>query len=215
MNELVLKNMRLVYKIANKYPKHCKLELEDRIQEGCIGLIKAANSYDPSKKVPFGAFAGQHIQWAINNALRNQNPVKVSTDVTQLIAHITKHELEHLSVEELMARTKETRTVVKQALSFMKTEFESLDFGIKLQHGGMVEHYENIGREDDFESRLVLDEALSEVPEDVQQFLKLSNQGYTLEEIAEMYGRTWRHVQYHMRATKKKLQARRAQLIEA
>lgn len=213
--DLVLKNMRLVYKIANKYPKHCKLPLEDRVQEGFIGLIRAAREYDESKKVPFGTFAGQHIQWAISNALRNQNPVKVSTDVTQLIAHITKHGLENLSVEELMARTKETRTVVKQALSFMKTEFESLDFGIKLHHGGMMENHESIGREDDFDTRLVLDEVLSEVPEDVQQFLKLSNQGYTLEEIAEMYGRTWRHVQYHMRATKKKLQARRAELIEA
>lgn len=213
--DLVLKNMRLVYKIANKYPKHCKLPLEDRVQEGCIGLIKAANSYDPSKKVPFGTYAGQHIQWAISNALRNQNPVKVSTDVTQLIAHIVKNELEHLSVEEIMSRTKETRTVVKQALSFMKTEFESLDFDIKLHHGGMVDNHDNIGREDDFETRLLLDEVLSEIPDDVQQFLKLSNQGYTLEEIAEMYGRTWRHIQYHIRNTKKKLQERRAELIEA
>lgn len=210
--DLVLKNKRLVYKIANKYPKHCKLPLEDRIQEGFIGLIKAAKSYDPSKKVPFGTYAGQHIQWAISNALRNQNPVKVSTDVTQLIAHIMRHGLNELTVEEIMERTKETRTVVEQTLSFMETNFKSFEYMVGDREKN--ELHDLIGFEQDYDTKLLLESCLNLIPKDVRAYIELTHQGYTQREIAKMYGRHWRHVQYHMKAAKEKLQARRAELIE-
>lgn len=212
MTDLVLKNIRLVYKIASKYPKDCRVSMEDRVQEGCIGLIKAANRYDPDKGVPFGAFAGKYIDWAISYAVRNTNPVKVSTDVTQYISHIMKHELQELTLEELLEQGKETRTVVKQALSFMNTEFDSLDFEIKLRHGGETEHHASIGVEENYDMHLLLSQCREIIPPDVFHMFELVNAGYTFAEVGEIYGRNDRSVQHLFRKARRKLKEHNLEL---
>lgn len=212
MSELVLKNIRLVYKIASKYPKDCRVSMEDRVQEGCIGLIKAASRYDPDKGIPFGAFAGMYIDWAISYAVRNTNPVKVSTDVTQYISHIMKHELQELTFEEHMSRTKETRTVVKQALSFMNAEFDSLDFEMTLRNGGEMEHQETIGVDDQYDIYLLLRQCREIIPPDVFHMFELVNAGYTFAEVGEMYGRNDRSVQHLFRKARRKLKEHNLEL---
>ena len=50
-NELVEKNMGLVYYIARSFQKSTTggIEYDDLVQEGMVGLVKAARAFDESK----------------------------------------------------------------------------------------------------------------------------------------------------------------------
>src|SRR5262245_51024405 len=50
------------------------MDLEDAIGEGNIGLVRAANAYDPARGVAFSTFAAFSIQGAIVDAMRRASP---------------------------------------------------------------------------------------------------------------------------------------------
>jgi len=60
-NELILNNLGIVYKIAKQY-KGYNLPMDDIIQEGMIGLIKALKNYDENQLCQFGTFATSSIK---------------------------------------------------------------------------------------------------------------------------------------------------------
>src|SRR4030042_239532 len=71
---LITSNLRLVVRIAKKYmtPDVSPLDL---IQEGNLGLIKAASKYDDRKNVRFSTYASWWIKQAIVRALSNKRRV--------------------------------------------------------------------------------------------------------------------------------------------
>lgn len=70
--ELLHRNLRLVVSIAlkNKLPG---LSLEDKIQEGNIGLMKAINKFDPTKGYKFSTYATWWIKQSITRAIEDQS----------------------------------------------------------------------------------------------------------------------------------------------
>ena len=64
IDTLVVRNIRLVIYNAKKY-KFPKVELDDLIQEGTIGLFKAAKKFDYSKNFKFATYATWWIKQAI------------------------------------------------------------------------------------------------------------------------------------------------------
>ncbi|MBN1525151.1 MAG: sigma-70 family RNA polymerase sigma factor [Spirochaetales bacterium] len=71
INHLVEANLRLVVKIAMEY-KIPEISLLDLIQEGNMGLIRAATKYDFRKNVRFSTYASWWIKQAIMRALSNK-----------------------------------------------------------------------------------------------------------------------------------------------
>lgn len=69
---LINSNLRLVVKIARGYLTH-DMELLDLIQEGNVGLIKAAEKFDFSKNVRFSTYASFWIKQCIARALSNKS----------------------------------------------------------------------------------------------------------------------------------------------
>lgn len=71
LNHLIECNLRLVVKIAMEYsiPEIAVLDL---IQEGNMGLIKAATKYDYRKNVRFSTYASWWIKQAIMRAISNK-----------------------------------------------------------------------------------------------------------------------------------------------
>ena len=69
-NKLVTENMGLVVSTARKYQGR-GLELDDLVSEGTIGMIKAAEKYDPEKG-GFAAFVLPEIKKSIEAAIEQQ-----------------------------------------------------------------------------------------------------------------------------------------------
>jgi len=71
LNHLIECNLRLVVKIAMEYTVP-EITVLDLIQEGNLGLIKAAGKYDFRKNVRFSTYASWWIKQAIMRAISNK-----------------------------------------------------------------------------------------------------------------------------------------------
>ncbi|MFW5776837.1 MAG: sigma-70 family RNA polymerase sigma factor [Spirochaetota bacterium] len=69
--QLIEANLRLVVKIAKAYVSN-DVGLLDLVQEGNLGLLKAASKYDHRKKVRFSTYASWWIKQSITRALSNK-----------------------------------------------------------------------------------------------------------------------------------------------
>lgn len=90
---MIESNLRLVVNIARRYINR-GLALQDLIEEGNIGLIKAVERFKASKGCKFSTYATYWIKQAVERAIANQAntvrlPIHVSTDMAR-IARATK-----------------------------------------------------------------------------------------------------------------------------
>ena len=76
-------NMGLVNSIAARY-RGRGIEYEDLVQIGCIGMIKAAKSFDFSYGTTFSTYAVPLISGEIRRSLRDDGPIKVSRTLKKL-----------------------------------------------------------------------------------------------------------------------------------
>jgi RNA polymerase sigma factor for flagellar operon FliA len=71
-NRLVVENLPLVgYLVSDLCARATHLSREDMASAGAIGLVLAADSFDPSAGVPFGAYARRRITGALMDELRS------------------------------------------------------------------------------------------------------------------------------------------------
>lgn len=89
VDQLFTSNLRLVTSIAKKYLNR-GLDLEDLIQEGSQGLLKAISKYDYSLKNKFSTYATWWIRQAITRSIADQSriiriPVHMVETINKLI----------------------------------------------------------------------------------------------------------------------------------
>lgn len=65
----------LVRPIALHYHRRCAEPLDDLVQVGLLGLLRAAELYRQESGIPFGAFARPHVRGSILHYLRDEAPV--------------------------------------------------------------------------------------------------------------------------------------------
>lgn len=88
---LIESNMRLVINIAKSY-RSKYMPLEDLVQEGAVGLMQAAERFDPDRGFRFSTYATHWIRQAIGRAIDNKSKA------IRLPAHVT-HTLRKLERE--------------------------------------------------------------------------------------------------------------------
>ncbi len=69
--EFVQANLRLVVAIARRY-SHGRMSLQDLIQEGNLGLMKAVNRFDPRKGCRFSTYGSWWIRHAVTRAIADK-----------------------------------------------------------------------------------------------------------------------------------------------
>ena len=112
-NKLVTANLRFVVSVAKQY-QHQGLTLTDLIDEGNIGLIKAAQKFDETRGFKFISYAVWWIRQSILQAIAEQSrivrlPLNQVGSLNKINHEINKFEQEnqrHPSVSELSEVTK-------------------------------------------------------------------------------------------------------------
>jgi len=90
---LVESNMRLVINIAKTY-RNKAIPLEDLIQEGAIGLMQAAQRFDPKRGFRFSTYATHWIRQAIGRAIDNKSKaIRLPAHVSQWLRKIERERM--------------------------------------------------------------------------------------------------------------------------
>ena len=84
-NQLIKTNLPLVKQLARRESQRTAVPMEDLEQTGCIGLIKALESFDPSRSTALSSFAVPYIRGAIRQHLRDRcQPLRTSRGLREL-----------------------------------------------------------------------------------------------------------------------------------
>lgn len=81
-SDLIEHNLRLVVYIAKKFDNTC-VGVEDLISIGTIGLIKAINTFNPTKNIKLATYASRCIENEILMYLRRNNKTKLEVSIDE------------------------------------------------------------------------------------------------------------------------------------
>ena len=131
-DELILNNINLVRSVVNKNFTGYD-DKEDLFQVGCIGLIKAADNFDPNKGIKFSTYATHRIYGEIRNYNRDNTPIHVTRSLKENLVLINREREKYIvtfgkepSILELSNILDMTPEKISECL--MSTwEIESLD----------------------------------------------------------------------------------------
>lgn len=215
VDQLFTSNLRLVTSIAKKYLNR-GLDLEDLIQEGSQGLLKAISKYDYSLKNKFSTYATWWIRQAITRSIADQaRIIRIPVHMVETINKLIKAERKLVqelgrdpSIEELCEEMGGTISgLTPKKVSYIKKiniDPVSLDKPVghdeESQFVDFVQDNEIISPEANTENELLLEQideifekALSPEESDVIRMrygLNPYENPYSLDEIGEKYNIT-------------------------
>ena len=230
LEKLTKANLRFVVSVAKQY-QNKGLSLPDLINEGNLGLIKAAEKFDETRGFKFISYAVWWIRQSILQAIAEQSsPVRVPLNQTGLINKTNKaqsrfeqiHE-RRASVEELaeeldlpMDKVAEAMKINTRAVSvdapFVEGEDNSLldvlpNNDSPLADSGL--NYESLSREID----RVLEQLHPREREIVKMFFGIGCQEMTLEEIGAHFNLTRERVRQIKEKAIRRLKGGRSNLL--
>jgi RNA polymerase primary sigma factor len=116
LNELIVGNLRFVISVAKMYQNQ-GMDIMDCISEGNIGLIKAAERFDPTSGLKFISYAVWWVRQSIMASLNeNSRTIRIPSNLVQEAQKQRKKE--QIGVEDQFYLDKDNETVFGQNLPY-------------------------------------------------------------------------------------------------
>lgn len=217
-DELIMSHLNLVRFLASKF-KNRGEPLDDLIQVGTIGLIKAIDRFDPSRGLEFTTYATPTILGEIKRHFRDKGwSIRVprrlqelSAKVNQATDELTKELQRSPSTEEVAAKLGVSVDEVLEAM-----ESSGAYSSVPLEAGSsdeedapaIIDHYasvdENLAASDD---RMVIEDTIRDFSPREREVIRMRFvEGLTQVEIARRLGVSQVQVSRLLRRTLKKVQ---------
>ncbi len=208
--KLVKHNMRLAVSIASRYQGR-GLRFLDLVQEGYLGLMKAARKFDYRKGYKFSTYATWWIRQSVTRALADQGRVvRVPVHAVEVINKMKRVSANYLRDYGYEPKPQELADILDLPIDKVNFYRKYLDAPISLDapvrneedddstFGDFVpseEYGRDLNLDEIFESEFMEDFENSCLSDREKMVLKLRNgvvdgKIYTLEEIGKMYGVT-------------------------
>jgi RNA polymerase primary sigma factor len=148
-DHLIKANLRLVVKIARQFASQ-DVPLVDLIQEGNLGLIRAAQKYDHAKNVRFSTYASWWIKQAITRSLANKRrAIRIPHRKEEALKKIQRA---YTVLSQLYARQPSTEEIGKEigmsafdveGILEISNSMVSLDMETSIENGCLLDVYED------------------------------------------------------------------------
>ena len=226
--QLIVSHLNLVRFLASKF-KNRGEPLDDLMQVGTIGLIKAIDRFDPARGLEFTTFATPTIMGEIKRHFRDKGwSVRVprrlqelSAKVNQATDDLTRELQRPPSVAEVAERLDATVDEVLEAMesstAYSSVPLEGTGQDADDDAPSVLDHYasedSDLAASDD---RMVIEDAISSFTPREQEAVRMRfEQGMTQVEIAEKLGISQVQVSRLLRKVLKQIQERLEPTIDA
>lgn len=126
-NELARRNQRLAVSIAKKYVGYSSvMTIEDLSQEGCIGIIRAIETYDPTKS-KFSTYATWWVRQTIQRSVSQSDAIRLPVHMSESTVKYKRWVRQFHEDNNRNPTEKEARDYVKKNL---KCDYETLIFAL-------------------------------------------------------------------------------------
>ena len=218
-DQLIVNHINLVRFLASKF-KNRGESLEDLIQVGTIGLIKAIDRFDPERGLEFTTYATPTIMGEIKRHFRDNGwSVRVprrlqelSAKVNQATDELTNQLQRSPSVAEIAdylgSSVDEVLEAMESSSAYSSVPLEGGGSGEDDESPSVIDHYAtedpDLAASDD---RIVLEQAIADFSPREQEIIKMRfEQGLTQVEIAEREGISQVQVSRLLRRALRRLQ---------
>jgi RNA polymerase sigma-B factor len=205
--KLVDQYIGLVEFLARRFRNRGEL-LEDLVQVGTIGLLKAIDRFELEREVEFSTYATPTIVGEIKRHFRDKGwAVRVPRrlqelhlELTKIISHLGQDLGRSPTVAEIAEAAGTTEEVVLEGMEIAQAyNFTSLDAPLDSDDSESSSFADQIGAEDDqlenLEYRAALAPEMAKLPERERRILYLRfYKGLTQSEIAQLMGISQMHV---------------------